>query len=602
VKLPLHERLAQRPDLGRVTAVAAELTAYVVTALAMLWPLTFRLGSEIAGYGDARYYAWASWLAGEKLGSGDLGLRIDEIVWPYGIDIRHLDGQLPTLIGGLWNLVASPELAYSLGLLTAVALNLWAGRRLGKAFSPHRGVWALTAVAFATAPAIAARLDAHFTMYFAFPLALLLEEAVQVGRGDHPVRPIRLGLLLAVTYLCGVYALVFGAIAFGLVVVLASAPRDLPPLLLRATGGVALALVVLSPFVLARLDLDRAERAAGGNTVLLHNTFRAAGDGLAITTQPAPSLLDVPGMQRLREHFRENVHESTIFPGFIPLLLGIGGLLFLRSRLRWPLLFAALAMWLLALGTSLKIDGRLVLETARGRPVAWLPYTALVEVPGLGSLRSPNRASFALAAVLVAAAAYSLGWLFDKFDGVWQRAAMIAVGGGLLLTNLMIPIHTVAIADSPALATTLRTVADRVRPGESMIEVPADCGRQTHTVVMQILHRTPLVGCQTSYAAIPWASDIERYKTSAAYAALRCRPHTFAGKVDTPFTVADRFDVRDLESLREDFGARFYLVRRSGCGRVLRDAVEILERYETIGGDEEWIVIDTGPIEPSEDA
>ena len=129
--------------------------------------------------------------------------------------------------------------------------------------------------------------------------------------------------------------------------------------------------------------------------------------------------------------------------------------------------------------------------------------------------------------------------------------------------------------------------------------VPADCGRQTHSVVMQILHRTPVVGCQTSHAAIPWASDIDLYTSSAAYAALRCRPGTL-GEVETPFTVAERFDVRDLESLREDFDARFFLVRRSACGRV-RDAAEILGRYETIGGDEEWIVIDTGPIRPAAD-
>jgi hypothetical protein len=599
--LPRPRWQVRRPDLGRVTSRAAESTAYVVTALTMCWPLTFDLGSGIAGWRDARYYAWANWRAGQMLSSGDPSLRIRDIVWPYGVDIRHLDGQLPTLVGGLWNLVASPELAHNLALLTGVALNLWAGRRLGKVFSRHRAVWALTAIAFATAPAIAARFEVHFTMYFAFPLALLLEDAVRVARKERPLGPLRLGLLLVLAYLCGIYLLAFGGIAFGLVVLLASVPRELPRLLLRASVGVVLALVLLSPFVIARLELDRAERSAGRNPELLKKTLIAAADGLSIAAQPSSATFDLPGMSTLRRSFRAtNVHESTIFPGALPLLLGFGGLLFLRSPLRWPLLFTTLGVWLLALGTSLKIDGRFVVEGAKSRPIAWLPYTAFFEIPGLASLRSPNRASFTLAAVLVAAAAMSLGWLFSRFDRRWQHVAMSGVGGALLLTNLMIPIHEEQIATSPALESALRTVADRVRPGEGMVEVPADCNRQTHTVVLQILHRTPLVGCQTSYPAIPWRSDLELYRT-AALAGLRCDPRRL-GRLVTSFTPEDRFEPRDLEWLRDELDVRFLLVHRTllnarKCATVRTAVLPVLASYEAIGGDREWFVVDTGPLE-----
>jgi hypothetical protein len=131
------------------------------------------------------------------------------------------------------------------------------------------------------------------------------------------------------------------------------------------------------------------------------------------------------------------------------------------------------------------------------------------------------------------------------------------------------------------------------------MEVPAGCGGQTHTVSMQILHRTPLVGCQTSAAAIPWASGIERYKRSAAYAALRCRPWTIGG-VHVPFTTHEGFDRSDVDSLREEFAVRFFLVdhRRlisPGCAHV-REAVSVLERSHTMGGDGVWTVIDTGPL------
>lgn len=362
-----------------------------------------------------------------------------------------------------------------------------------------------------------------------------------------------------------------------------------------------LALVLLSPFVIARLDLDRAERAAGHNPELLGHTLVAAADGLSIVAQPSSATFDLPGMSTLRRNFRDaNVHESTIFPGFLP-LLGLGGLLFLRSPLRWPLLFTALGTWLLALGSSLKIDGRFVVEAANSKPIAWLPYTAFFEIPGLASLRSPNRASFTLAAVLVAAAALSLGWLFMRFDRPWQHVVMTGVGGILLLTNLMIPIHTDPIATSPALEAALRTVADRVRPGEGMVEVPADCVRQTHTVVLQILHRTPLVGCQTSYPAIPWRSDLELYR-SEALAGLRCNPRRAGRSILTPFTPEDRFEPKDVEWLREELDVRFLLVHRPPlntrkCAAVRAAVLPVLERYDTIGGDREWFVVDTGPLE-----
>jgi hypothetical protein len=586
------------PDVRTAMALAGELIAYVATALAMLWPLTFALGSHIAGWLDARYYAWANWRAGEMLASGDLTLRIREIVWPYGIDIRHLDGQLPTLIGGFWNLAASPELAHNLGLLTGIGLNLWAGRRLGKACSDHRPAWALTALAFATAPAVAARLEVHFTMLFVFPLALLMEEAVRVGRGDHPIRPIRLGVLLFVAYLCGIYILIFGGIAFAIVVLLATEPRQLPPLLLRSTAGLLIALALLSPFLLARLQLDGAERAAGRDPTQLSNTFIAGADGLALATQPVSSTLQFPGMERMRQHFRTNIHESTIFPGFL-LLFSVGGLLLLVSPLRWPLLVTALALWLFTFGTSIKIDGRFVLEGIDGKPVAWLPYTAFFEIPGLAGLRSPNRASFALTAVLATAAATCLGWLFTRYDRPWQQAAMTVGGGALLVTNLLVPIHQQSIVSSPALGAALASVADRVRPGESMIGVPAEC-RDQSPLVMQILYRAPLVGCQASPAAIPWQSDLEAYKRSAAYAALRCAPGLIGGRVRVPFDRGEGFDRSDLDSLRDVLGARFFLIDRKRlalprCAHV-REAVDVLARFDTVGGDRLWTVIDTGPI------
>jgi hypothetical protein len=182
---------------------------------------------------------------------------------------------------------------------------------------------------------------------------------------------------------------------------------------------------------------------------------------------------------------------------------------------------------------------------------------------------------------------------------------MLVGSGALLATNLLIPIPQEPIAPSPGAREALLAVAERVGPGESMIEVPADCRpRQWRSVSMQILHRTPLVGCQTSHASIPWASDLELYKTSAALAALRCIPQRL-GRAETPFTRTEPFDRGDVASLRGDFGGRFFLIflnylNDPRCKHV-REAAAVLEGFEVVGGDGGLVVIDTGPIASTAD-
>ena len=571
--------------------ILAELAVYAVTALVLMWPVSLHLGAALAGKGDVHYYAWLTWRVGQLLRHGSLPLRIPDVVWPYGLDLRLIDGQLPTLVGGLWNVVTSPFLAFNLTLITGTALNLWAGRRLGRLFSSRREVWVLTAIAFATAPAIVTRLEVHVTLYYAFATALLIEEAIHVARGDRALQPVRVGGLLFLAYLCGIYVLVFGAIAFGLIVVLSmTSGRSLAATLLRGILSLGLALVLMSPFLFARVSLERTLRERGRDPVLLHHTFSAEADALSIVAQPGSSTIDLPGAARLRRTFRVPVHEVTTFPGFL-LLMGFAGLWFLRTPLRWPLVFSSWAIWLLGLGPSLMIDGSFVVTNA-GVPVGWLPYTALVLTPGLGSLRSPNRASFTLAALLAAAAAICLASLLERASQ-WQRVGICAAGGLLLATNLLIPIHETRIEGGSSLHDALREVAARVQPGESMIDVPADC--RIWPVIFQELHHTPVVGCQTSPSAIPW-TELTLYERSAALAALRCQPQHF-GRLATTFTNGERFDERDLASLQHDFGARFFLIDMSLLGDScpgVRDALPILERHEQLGDDGRFIVIDVG--------
>jgi hypothetical protein len=580
----------------------AEFTFYVLLALVLMWPVPLHMTSTFAGGGDARYYPWLNWAVGNMLKHGRIGWHVPGVVWPVGSDIRLLDGQLPTLIGGLWNLVAGPFLAYNLGLITATLLNAWAGRRLGRLVSNRRAVWVMTAVAFSTAPAIATRLRAHFTLYFAFAAALLIEEGVRVARGDHPVRPIRLAVLLFVAYLTGIYFLLFGGIAYVLLVGLSTQRlRVLGRNALGVAIGAGIAFALTTPFLAERLSLARFDRAHGHSPFLLQNMLVAEGDGFSFIAQPRKAWLQLPGQDTLRKNFRGTKSAETVaFPGYL-LLLAIAGLLLLRLPLRWPLLATALAIWLFSLGPSLKINGHYFFTTSSDHPVAFMPYTGLGALPGLGSIRTPNRASFTVAAILAVPFAMSMDWLLGRLPARWKQWAVYAAVAGLVATNLFVSVSATKLEGNHVVHGALVEVSDRVRPGQTMLEVPADClsNGLLLSVDLQILHHTPLIGCQASPSSVAWDSVFKYYGRSAALASLRCTPSVEGPFKGLPFSSRDRFTPKALEALHRELGVRFLLVAKRfldqpRCQR-LQGVVPLLRRYDVLGEDRQWMVIDTEP-------
>jgi hypothetical protein len=586
---------------GNTRLGLAEFGLYVVLALVVMWPVPLHLASRFAGGGDPSYYFWLNWAVGQMIRHGHLAWHIPGVVYPVGSDIRLLDGQLPTLIGGLFNAVFNPFLAFNLGLVTGTLLNCWAGRRIGRLFSPHRQVWILTAVAFATAPCIAQRLRTHFTLYFAFAAALLVEEAVRVARGDHPVRPVRLGLLLFLAYLCGVYFLVFGGLAYVLIVGLSSSRvRGLLRNAGKLAAGLAIGLVLVSPFLVNRLTLDRFDRAHGYSPVMLSNMIVAESDGYSIVTQSKKETVQLPGQSTLRANFRgAKAAETVDFPGYL-LLAAIAGLILLRFPLRWPLLVTAMALWILTLGPSPRINGHYFFTSAGGQPVAFMPYTALAPIPGLGTMRVPTRASFAMAAVLSVPFALSAHWLFGRLRSRWQRWTVYAVAAGLVVTSLGLPVGAARIEGDARFHHALEEVAARTGPGQSMVTVPADCVTNglLLSVYFQVLHRTPLVGCQASSAALPWQSVYRYYAPSAALASLRCQPWREGPFGGLPFTDRDRFTPAALAALRRELGVRFLLVgtwalAQPRCARLRSLVPELRRRYDVLGEDQRWILIDT---------
>jgi len=206
---------------SRLGAVVEGLVYGFVTFLILL-PASADPLSTLAGSGDPWSMVWLHWRLADMIKSGNLlPWHIPDAIFPFGLDLRVSDSHLPVAIGTTWALVVPPLLAYNLALATGVVLNMLAARRLARLFITDRIPVIVVSLAFATAPALALRTFGHFTLAIAFTAPLLIAEGVEIARGDRGVNPLRIAGLLFLAYLSGIYWLVTGGLALGLIVLFA---------------------------------------------------------------------------------------------------------------------------------------------------------------------------------------------------------------------------------------------------------------------------------------------------------------------------------------------------------------------------------------------
>jgi hypothetical protein len=593
------------PERRAPVLLLIEVVVGVLATVLVAWPAVAGLGDRRwVGATDAPYSAWLGWRVAESVRAGTwLPTSVPDALWPAGVDLLVTDGIGPTWLVALANLAGlGPYGAYDLVLVLGVAANLWAGRALGRVLSEDRWVALACGVAYASAPAVVAPVQAHLAFVWSFTLPLFVRAAVLAARG-RPVRPWSLALLGVVAFLCSAYHLVFGLVAFAVVAVAwpGSALRRPAPWA-RVAASLALVAVVLSPFLVARWSFERDEvRSGATDTVRVEDAFLLSADALAVVTPPDELRLDPPGP---RPSLGPEAFASLriVFPGVL-LLAGAGVALVLRRRGVGALLAAAGLLWLLGLGPGLHVGGRYPADpgVAVGS-TAWLPFRLLLEVPGLANLRAPYRSTYALVAVLAGATALGL-------DGVrrhpapggtrpgWRGGAVVggitAVGVALALLGPL-PTSDLGLDDglrqalgeadrrSTADAAWAGPGADGPRPGgddlaggdlagaDALVVVPFGCRMDDPRVVaLQIEHRRPTLGCSTSRAATPFASELDVWADTPALASLWCGEPVvgavLAGSVPgsgaTP-EAPPHLDAAAIEALGRELGVRYLLVDR----------------------------------------
>jgi hypothetical protein len=458
-------------------------------------------------------------------------------------------------------------------------------------------VWIVTALAFAGSPAIVNRAAGHFHLCFAFVAGLVIAEAIRVARGER-LRVFVTGALLGLAYYVSVYWLISSVVAFTVIVVVAAVrSRSLGASVGRIGAACLIGAVLTLPIAVPRLAFVYDEAKAGGAVTAQtmeneRSTIDESADVLALVVQPERSVVPVPGAEELRDRFTGNVVEAVIFPGFL-LLLGMVGLMLVKSPLRVPVGAAFLAIWILSLGPALHIAGR-TLTLSGDAPLRMLPAALFYAIPALESLRAPSRFGLTLSALAAVGLAVSTQAILLRARTERARILLIGVSGLLLVSGLKTTVWS-----SQELSKPLDSAFELIRRSSSrddgVIEVPFDADGKVGTARFQIEHRRPMWGFYGQSAAIPWFSDLDRYKRSEALAQLRCAPQIIA-YATVPFPEDLQPAGGELMALRS-LGVRYLVIdevilRTPVCARRRASIEKIVAGARVLARDHDWRVLE----------
>ena len=360
-----------------------------------------------------------------------------------------------------------------------------------------------------------------------------------------------------------VYFVVFGGLAYGLIVGVAALRRRTWRIPITAAIAAVIALVVLTPFVVSRVRFDRPGGAAGAPrpsssataTCSLPTRSRSSPNRGVRPCSCAPDRSRREPLAPGRPHEHARVDDLSRF--LLSRAASCSSPAEMRAASRsWS---PGGGMWVFALGPSLKVGGSFLWEHA-GTPVSWLPYRLVLAIPALGALRAPFRTGYVLVAVLVAATAIALHRVLSNRP---QR--------GRRRDGLRRFCWRPTCCSAPDTDTLRGTRRASTRSGEiARLEVRRHGdgrARRLRSGVRELSGVSSRAGGRVcgSFAANPWQSELA-YVRSDAFTKLRCDRKQY-GRITTTDRPQSAFGAEDVAQLRGRAGVRFLVVDR----RRLRD-------------------------------
>jgi hypothetical protein len=414
----------ERKQFRQRHLLIAAIVFFTAIAALMTWPQVTLFTTHAADHTDVYFNMWRiSWVA-HALRSAPSTLFDGNIYYPEPNTLAFSDAMLVEgLIGAplLWAGVR-PVLVHNSLLLGAVIASAVGVFVLVERLTRNRAAAVIAGIIFAFAP-YRFEHDMHLELQWTawMPWALwAVHRTIDTGRWLHGLQA---GLFVALQMLSSVYYGVFLAAILPLVggVLLLSVPRAQTLRALRALAlGAAVAAIVCSVYAVPYLA---ASRQVGGRSIEEISKFSA---------RPSDYLVATPD-NRIYGGLFEAPSERRLFPGIVPVLLAIAGLLLRRPT---PVAVAYLIGLVVAFEMSLGLHG--------------YTYRFLHEhVPVLAGLRAPARLGIFVVFFLAVLAAHGYAALHDAVSATARRVLAVVIPCALLIEYAAFPRQLVPYENVP---------------------------------------------------------------------------------------------------------------------------------------------------------
>jgi hypothetical protein len=395
----------------------AVLAAFIVAGIIVTWPRATYLAGRMPASGDQALYVWSFWWVAHQIVHLGNPWFTSYLAAPVGIQLGF-DTLMP-LLGAVMapvTLIFGPAVTFNLLAIVLPGLTCYAMYRVGRLWLPGL-IGPIAAGAFFGLSGMLAFQDWYHLNIAAGTvfLPVALEAAVRLRRRPRIRQAVGLGLVIGACVLVNQESAVMAALIAGLV---------LADWLIREhtwahAGRVALAAAVAAVVASPQLIAMAAQAAAGGDQappVTNYVRFAAELPGLF-----APSTrLARYGLGGLTSVYHQHTPgESLATFGLVLTLTAALGLVVAWKRRSAKLLGL---LWLgsaaLALGPTLYLSGQRFVPLAErwhGLRVSLLmPYTWLIRIPGLSSLREADRLAIMGLAGAALLAGAAVEWLSHR--------------------------------------------------------------------------------------------------------------------------------------------------------------------------------------------
>ena len=392
---------------------------YTAAGVAVTWPLATYLRGRLPDLHDPASYVWSLWWVAHQVTHLGNPWFTARLAAPAGVPLGY-DTLMP-LLGLLMlpvTLVAGPAVSYNLLLVLLPGVLCYALYRVARMWLASQAGAIAAGALFGLSTMVAFQDWFHLNIAAGTVfLPLALEAAVRLQRRPGIPRALWLGSVIGLAVLVNQES----AIMAGLLALLALVPwlAGQPSIdRLRDSGIAALAALVLASPQIAAMAWQASAGGTAGPASTLPAWYRRLGAGLPTLFSPSPRLRSW-GLGSLASGFHFPLSEGVPTLGITLTVLALAGLVISwrrRSARRLGLLW--LGGTALALGSALKIGTTSYLPAAITvggvRLSGVLPFTWLVQVPGLSAFREADR--FTLLALVPAAllGGSAVGWLADR--------------------------------------------------------------------------------------------------------------------------------------------------------------------------------------------